>query len=179
MGLPYSKQIRTAFTQSQTMIRRGQTEVTPLVAAGYPLIASGFEVLKTTKNIAMLLAVVQVYTAIMLTVIFGVLMMLLVTVNPELEAERRRWVSPVVRGVVGWVERWGSCMGWGVRVVVVGGVAGAGVGIWRGGRKGEREREMIVEEKGEEDGSDKEDKGNDDDDNDGDEDHDAMDDVGK
>ncbi|CAD6449265.1 8a503280-3575-45cf-a5e3-6c490363710b-CDS [Sclerotinia trifoliorum] len=92
MGLPYSKQIRLAFTQSQTMMQRVQTEVTPLVAAGYPLITSGFEVLKTTKNIAILLAVVQVYTAIMLTVILGVLVMLLVEVNPELEG-RERWVT--------------------------------------------------------------------------------------
>ncbi|KAF7854590.1 hypothetical protein EAF04_010399 [Stromatinia cepivora] len=178
MGLPYSKQIQSAFTQSQTMIRRVQTEVTPLVAAGYPLIASGFEVLKTTKNIAILLAFVQVYTAIMLTVHFAVLILLLVTVNPDLEVERRRWVSPVVRGGVLWVERWGGWVGWGTKVGVVGGMAGLGVGMWRGERVVKREREMIVEEEGEgeEDGSEGE--GNEEKEDD-DEDHDAMDDVGK
>lgn len=49
MGIPYSKQIHSAFDQ-----------VTPLVAAG-------FEVLKTTKNIAILLACLQVFVALVLT----------------------------------------------------------------------------------------------------------------
>lgn len=49
MGIPYSKQIHSAFDQ-----------VTPLVAAG-------FEVLKTTKNIAILLACLQVFVALILT----------------------------------------------------------------------------------------------------------------
>ncbi|KAF7908882.1 uncharacterized protein EAE98_012440 [Botrytis deweyae] len=153
MGIPYSKQIHSAFDQSQIMMRRLQTEVTPLVAAGYPLVASGFEVLKTTKNIAILLAVVQVYTAIMLTVIFGVGCMLLVTMNPDLEDERSRMVSPVVRGGVEWVERWGAWVNWGVKFGIVCGVAGMGVGIWKGERAGEMEREMVVEGENEETGS--------------------------
>lgn len=49
MGLPYSKQIHSAFDQ-----------VTPLVAAG-------FEVLRTTKNIAIFLACLQVFVALVLS----------------------------------------------------------------------------------------------------------------
>ncbi|TEY36374.1 hypothetical protein BOTCAL_0555g00050 [Botryotinia calthae] len=175
MGIPYSKQIHSAFDQSQIMMRRLQTEVTPLVAAGYPLVASGFEVLKTTKNIAILLAVVQVYTAVMLTVIFGVGCMLLVTINPDLEDERSRMISPTVRRGVEWIENWGGWVFWGVKFGVVCGVAGMGVGVWKGERAGEMEREMAIEGENEETGSeDKEEDGSD-------EKHrvDDMDDVGK
>ncbi|TGO44432.1 hypothetical protein BCON_0520g00030 [Botryotinia convoluta] len=175
MGIPYSKQIHSAFDQSQIMMRRLQTEVTPLVAAGYPLVASGFEVLKTTKNIAILLAVVQVYTALMLTVIFVVGCMLLVTMNPDLEDERSRMISPIVRGGVEWIERWGGWVNWGVKFGIVCGVAGMGVGIWRGERAGEME-EMIVEGENEETGSEDKEEG----DGSGEKNRvDDMDDVGK
>ncbi|KAB8294261.1 hypothetical protein EYC80_009688 [Monilinia laxa] len=153
MGLPYSKQIHTAFSQSQIMMARLQTEVTPLVAAGYPLIASTFAVLKTTRNIAILLACVQVYTAVMLTAHLVVLGMLLVAVDPDLEEERRRFISPVLRGVVEFGVRWGGWLGWGVKVLVVGVVAGAGVAVWWGIVVAEREeKERILEEEGDGDG---------------------------
>lgn len=84
MGIPYSKQIHAAFDQ-----------VTPLVAAG-------FEVLQTTKNISILLAAIQVITVIILTLILLTLLALLVSVNPDLEAERAALVTPVVRWCACW-----------------------------------------------------------------------------
>lgn len=79
MGIPYSKQINAAFD-----------EVTPLVAAG-------FEVLQTTKNIAVLLLAIQIVTVILLAMMFMMLAALLVTVNPDLKAERQAIVTPVVK----------------------------------------------------------------------------------
>lgn len=67
MGLPYSREINAAFEQ-----------VTPLVAAG-------FQVLRTTKNISILLAIIQVLTVLFLAMILFVLVLLLYSVNPDLE----------------------------------------------------------------------------------------------
>jgi hypothetical protein len=67
MGIPYSREINAAFEQ-----------VTPLVAAG-------FKVLKTTKNISILLAVIQVLTVLFLALILVVLLGILYSVNPDLE----------------------------------------------------------------------------------------------
>jgi hypothetical protein len=84
MGIPYSKQINAAFDQ-----------VTPLVSAG-------FEVLQTTKNISILLAAIQVVTVIILGAILVTLLALLISVNPDLEAERAAIVTPVVRWCACW-----------------------------------------------------------------------------
>lgn len=84
MGIPYSKQIHAAFDQ-----------VTPLVAAG-------FEVLQTTKNISILLAAIQVVTVVILGLILLTLLALLISVNPDLEAERAAIVTPVVRWCACW-----------------------------------------------------------------------------
>jgi hypothetical protein len=84
MGIPYSKQMRTAFDQ-----------VTPLVAAG-------FDVLQTTKNVSLLLAATQVLTVLFLCSIQVTLLALLVTANPDLDEERRVLVTPVVR----WLALW-------------------------------------------------------------------------
>ena len=69
MGIPYSREINAAFEQ-----------VTPLVAAG-------FKVLKTTKNISILLAVIQVLTVIFLAMILMVLLGIAYAVNPDLEVD--------------------------------------------------------------------------------------------
>ncbi|KAF2719975.1 hypothetical protein K431DRAFT_104347 [Polychaeton citri CBS 116435] len=79
MGIPYSREINAAFEQ-----------VTPLVAAG-------FEVLQTTRNISILLAVIQVLTVVLLGLILLALVLLLITLNPELEKERAELVTPVIR----------------------------------------------------------------------------------
>lgn len=67
MGIPYSRQINAAFEQ-----------VTPLVAAG-------FTVLRTTRDISILLAIIQVLTVVLLALILGVLVAVLYCVNPDLE----------------------------------------------------------------------------------------------
>jgi hypothetical protein len=67
MGIPYSREINAAFEQ-----------VTPLVAAG-------FKVLKTTRNISILLAVIQVLTVFLLALILCVLLLVVYSVNPDLE----------------------------------------------------------------------------------------------
>jgi hypothetical protein len=67
MGIPYSRQINAAFEQ-----------VTPLVAAG-------FKVLRTTRDISILLAVIQVLTVVLLGLILVGLVALLYCVNPDLE----------------------------------------------------------------------------------------------
>jgi hypothetical protein len=72
MGLPYSRQINAAFE-----------EVTPLVAAG-------FKVLRTTRNISILLAVIQVLTVWFLFLILIGIVALLYCVNPDLEVRKMR-----------------------------------------------------------------------------------------
>jgi hypothetical protein len=67
MGIPYSRQINAAFEQ-----------VTPLVAAG-------FKVLRTTRDISILLAIIQVLTVVLLGLILVGLVALLYCVNPDLE----------------------------------------------------------------------------------------------
>jgi hypothetical protein len=67
MGIPYSRQINAAFEQ-----------VTPLVAAG-------FKVLQTTRDISIILAVIQVLTVVFLFLILLALFALLYTVNPDLQ----------------------------------------------------------------------------------------------
>ena len=67
MGIPYSREINAAFEQ-----------VTPLVAAG-------FKVLRTMKDISILLAVIQVLTVLFLAMILFVLLLLVYSVNPDLE----------------------------------------------------------------------------------------------
>ena len=76
MGIPYSREINAAFEQ-----------VTPLVAAGY-------KVLRTTKNISIILAIIQVLTVIFLGLILLALVALLYTVNPDLEVRSPKLTSP-------------------------------------------------------------------------------------
>ena len=79
MGIPYSREINAAFSQ-----------VTPLVAAGY-------KVLRTTKNISILLAIIQVLTVFFLFLILVALLALLYSVNPDLEKEREQLVTPPLK----------------------------------------------------------------------------------
>jgi hypothetical protein len=78
MGIPYSRQINAAFEQ-----------VTPLVAAG-------FKVLQTTRDISIALAVIQVLTVVFLFLILLALIGVLYCVNPDLEVRTdllRWWVG--------------------------------------------------------------------------------------
>lgn len=114
MGIPYSREITTAFAQ-----------VTPLVAAG-------FQVLQTTKNISILLAAVQVLTALLLFLILLTLVGLLCTVNPDLQRETDELVTPVIRWLSSWIFVYGRAVGWLLRVAIVGSTAGLGAFLWQG-----------------------------------------------
>ena len=84
MGIPFSREINAAFEQ-----------VTPLVQAAY-------EVLETTKNIALILLAIQVMTIITLLLMLLALVGLLITMNPELERERKLLVTPVMKWIASW-----------------------------------------------------------------------------
>ncbi|WZH48523.1 hypothetical protein QYS62_009701 [Fusarium acuminatum] len=112
MGMPYSKQVNAAFDQ-----------VTPLVAAG-------FEVLQTTKNIAILLAVVQVFVAIVLSFTLLAMLALIYSVNPDLETERRALVTPCMKWLASWIFEYGTLVGWVLRVYVVLCTGGLGLFVW-------------------------------------------------
>ncbi|KAL2444318.1 hypothetical protein ABEF95_016606 [Exophiala dermatitidis] len=90
MGIPYSKEINAAFEQ-----------VTPLVAAGY-------EVLRTTKDIAILLACIQVLTVVLLFLILMALLGLLFSVNPDLVEERQQLVTPALQRLASSVLAFGG-----------------------------------------------------------------------
>ena len=118
MGIPYSREINAAFDQ-----------VTPLVGAG-------FEVLKTTKNIAILLAVIQVLTALLLALILIALLALTFTLNPDLEKERVELVTPFMRWLSSWVYQYGTLVSWVLRVFLVLALAGLGAFFWQGSLSG-------------------------------------------
>lgn len=118
MGIPYSREINSAFNQ-----------VTPLVAAA-------FEVLQTTKNISILLACIQVLTVVYLFLILVALLGLICVVNPDLQTERNVLVTPVVRWLAGWVLVYGAAVAWTLRVGVVVVTAGLGVFFWQGSLAG-------------------------------------------
>lgn len=84
MGLPYSREINAAFEQ-----------VTPLVGAGY-------KVLRTMKDISILLAVVQVLTVLSLLLILFVLILLLYSVNPDLEVRSILDYHPIPSHLILW-----------------------------------------------------------------------------
>ena len=84
MGIPYSREINAAFDQ-----------VTPLVASAY-------EVLETTKNIAVVLLVIQIIISITLLISLLALTGLLITLNPDLERERQVIVTPIMKWITSW-----------------------------------------------------------------------------
>lgn len=114
MGIPYSKQINEAFVQ-----------VTPLVA-------QGFQVLQTTKDISILLACIEVLTCVFLGLVLLTLIGLICTINPDLERERDELVTPVVKWLASWIFSYGRIVGWLLRFIIVGTTAGLGLFFWQG-----------------------------------------------
>lgn len=115
MGIPYSRQIHAAFDQ-----------VTPLVAAG-------FEVLQTTKNISLLLAVIQVLTVVFLALISVELFALLVTLNPDLQEERQSLITPAVKrftDIYAWLTSYHRTVVTLFMVIVVGAIIGSALGLY-------------------------------------------------
>lgn len=134
MGLPYSKQINSAFDQ-----------VTPLVACG-------FRVLETSRDIAILVALIQALTCLLLCSILLGILALLISTNPDLEAERQAIVTPVMKWLAAWVRRpedrkWLEV----VLLVILGGLV---MGTWAGsyitrdsmGMQGQGTTDAVVEE---------------------------------
>ncbi|KUI65250.1 hypothetical protein VM1G_00823 [Cytospora mali] len=117
MGIPYSREIDNAFNQ-----------VTPLVAAG-------FQVLQTTKNISILLAVIQVLTCVFLGAILLAIIGLICTVNPDLVKEKDELVTPFVRWLASWVF-YGKTVIWLLRALVVVFTGALGVFFWQGSMAG-------------------------------------------
>lgn len=68
-----------------------------------PLVAAGFEVLETTKNVSLLLAAIQVLTVVFLALILLVLICIACILNPDLDRERRDLVTPLLK----WTSSWG------------------------------------------------------------------------
>ncbi|KUI55580.1 hypothetical protein VP1G_02950 [Cytospora mali] len=118
MGIPYSREIDNAFNQ-----------VTPLVAAG-------FQVLQTTKNISILLAVIQILTCVFLGAILLAIIGLICTVNPGLMKEKDELVTPVVRWLASWVFSYGTTVSWLLRALVVVSTGALGVFFWQGSMAG-------------------------------------------
>lgn len=115
MRLPYSKQINAAFDQ-----------VTPLVAAGY-------EVLQTTKNISILLAAIQVLTVLLLGLILLTLLALLISINPDLDRERQTLITPALKNItaaVEWLQQFSRALRIVFWIVVIGMTVGGLAGIW-------------------------------------------------
>ncbi|ROV88716.1 hypothetical protein VPNG_10221 [Cytospora leucostoma] len=118
MGIPYSREINNAFNQ-----------VTPLVAAG-------FDVLQTTKNISILLAVIQVLTCVFLCAILLALIGLICAVDPDLVREKNELVTPFVQWLSSWVFSYGRTVGWLLRFSVVASTGALGVFFWQGSMAG-------------------------------------------
>ncbi|PSK58734.1 hypothetical protein C1H76_8690 [Elsinoe australis] len=143
MGIPYSKQINAAFDQ-----------VTPLVAAG-------FQVLETTKNISLLLLAIQILTVLLLALIQTTLLVVLITVNPDLESERAQIVTPVMKWVAGIMIRLANqkktfaTVFW---ILVAGACAGGVVGFLSTQREAARLAEAAANEQAEKNQAEKDDK---------------------
>lgn len=118
MGIPYSREINSAFEQ-----------VTPLVAAG-------FEVLQTTKNISILLACIQVLTVVFLAMILVALFGLICAINPDLKDERDYLVTPTIQWLASWVFAYGRTVSWLLRFSVVLSTAGMALFVWQGSVSG-------------------------------------------
>lgn len=87
MGIPYSKEINSALDQ---------------VA---PLVEHGFVVLQTTKNISILLMILQILTVLLLGLILLTAFGIMLCVNPDLVVERKALVTPIVRWIAAWLVR--------------------------------------------------------------------------
>ena len=101
MGIPYSKEINTAFVE----LNKAYGQVTPLVEAG-------FEVLETTKNITLVVAGIQVLNSVLLAFVLLALLGLLITMNPDMETERAELVTPFLKWVTGFSKAGNIVVEW-------------------------------------------------------------------
>ena len=115
MGIPYSKQINAAFDQVS------------------PLVAQTLDALHVTQYITYTLAAIQIITALLQFLTVVALIALLITVNPDLSAERAELVTPALRYMASWAmpgsegRWWFKVLG---RVFVVVWLGGCGFAAW-------------------------------------------------
>lgn len=114
MGAPYSKEIEQALDKAT------------------PLVATAQQVLEQTKYLAAALLVLQIVSTVIVGLILVCLLALLITLNPDLEDERRAMVTPAVRRatrVLRWWWWWCSLVATVVALVGVGVLAGWAVPV--------------------------------------------------
>jgi hypothetical protein len=126
MGIPYSREINKAFEE----LNQAYGQVTPLIESAY-------DVLETTKNISLVLLAIQVLTVLLLGLILLALVGLLITMNPDLDEERKELVTPVLRWAAGWARFGKGIVGWTgvVLALVVIGIVGGVVVVTRSHEK--------------------------------------------
>lgn len=109
MGVPYSKEIDYAFEHLGPLVAKGHQVLDSASVQITPLAATGIQVLDTTRSIAIVLFWLQLLSTLAVVLNLVCLVGILITLNPDLEEERRTLVTPVVR----WVLR---VMWWVVKV---------------------------------------------------------------
>ena len=111
------------------------------------LVAAGFDVLRTSRNVSVLLAAIQVLTVGLLGLHLAVLLGLLIAVNPDLEDERRTIVTPAVKWLTLWLvdRQWLKVLIW---ILLVGGLVGGTGGWYFTGGFGPVENEEASTERG-------------------------------
>ena len=126
MGIPYSREINKAFEE----LNQAYGQVTPLIESAY-------DVLETTKNISLVLLAIQILTVLLLGLILLALVGLLITMNPDLDQERKELVTPVLRWVAGWARIGKTAIGWTgvVSTLVVIGIVGGVIVVTRPNEK--------------------------------------------
>jgi hypothetical protein len=125
MGIPYLKEIHFAFDQ-----------VTPLAACG-------FGVLEIIRNISILVTVIQIIVCILLTLVLLSLLGLLITLNPDLEPERRAIVTPIVRWLAAWIKNSEDRKWLGIVVLIM--LGGVVFGTWAG-CSSTRDSDLVVQD---------------------------------
>jgi hypothetical protein len=95
-------------------------------------VAAGYRVLQKIKTIAILLAVVQIFTAILLALNFIALALILISVNPDLEEERRELATPAIKYLARWALEWRHTkwLWWAAFIVIAGASLGTAAGVY-------------------------------------------------
>lgn len=76
-----------------------------------PLVNATFEASQTINRTGPILAWTQALMIVLLGAIFLALFGLLVTINPDLEVERKQFITPAVRFLLGQIVTYGNAFG--------------------------------------------------------------------
>lgn len=105
MGVPFSKEIDQAFEQLGPLVAKGHQVLDSASLQITPLAVTGAQVLDTTRTIGIVLFWLQLLSALAVALNLICLVAVLITLNPDLEEERKTLVTPAVRWVVR-MTRW-------------------------------------------------------------------------